>query len=458
MDKVELEKVFENNRQRFLDEWTEFLRFESISTDPAYNKNCLECAAWLSDHLKKIGMESKLLETPSKPVVFAEFKGKPGRPVISFYGHYDVQPADPLEKWQSKPFEPELRDGRMYARGAQDNKGQVFYLLKAVETLIAQNSLECTLKVFIEGEEESGSGGISAKLEDWKDLLKSDVFMVCDTGCIEPNLPTITMGLRGIVMLTAKLKGPRHDLHSGVHGGVIKNPATEIARLVASLHREDGSIAVPGFYDSVLPIEAEDRKLANMATIEDAKYEAMVGVPPLGGEKNVSFAERRGFRPALEINGIAGGYSGAGTKTIIPSEAIAKISARLAADQDPAESLQQIIDHLKSKAPAGLNLEISETEIGGKAVRLSANSPVIRQAAEALRQIVDRDPVFMWEGASIPVVSSLAAVSGAEPLLVGFGWEEDNIHSPNESFSVEQLRQGFLYAGLLLSAFSAESN
>jgi len=455
MDKVGLDKIFEENQERYLEEWKEFLSFESISTDPAYKQNCLDCAEWLSRHLSKIGMESRLLETPTMPVVFAEYKGSPGKPVISFYGHYDVQPADPLDKWKSKPFEPELRDGRMYARGAEDNKGQLFYFFKAVETLIANNSLDCTLRIFIEGEEECGSAGISARLQDWGDMLKSDVLMVCDTGCIQPGIPTITMGLRGIIMLMVKLTGPRHDLHSGVHGGVIKNPATEIARLVASFHNEDGSIAVPGFYDSVLPIDPEDRKLANVASFDDATYEAMVGAPPMGGEKEVSFAERRGFRPALEINGIAGGYSGAGSKTIIPSEAIAKVSARLAANQDPAESLQQLIDHIKSNAPAGLSLEISEAEVGGGAVRVSAKSEAIKKAASVLRQIVDRDPVFMWEGASIPIIASLVEASGAEPLLIGFGWEEDNIHSPNESFSIEQFKQGFLYAGLLLSSYSS---
>lgn len=451
MNLSQLTEFFSRNESRFLAEWGEFLAFKSVSTDPAHDADCVRCAEWLVGHLATIGMQSRLLPTATKPVVYAEFVGNPGAPTVLFYGHYDVQPVDPVEQWESPPFEATLRNGRLYARGAEDNKGQLFYVVKALEALIASKSLECSVRIFLEGEEESGSDGIAGAMRAWPEL-KGDVLMVCDTGTPKPGTVAITMGLRGIVKLTARLKGPRKDLHSGAHGGVAPNPATQMARLVATLHDERGRIAVAGYYDEVRPIPPEDRELANIELLSPEQYEAMVGAPPVGGETEYTFAERRGFRPTIEINGIHSGYDGPGSKTIIPSSAMVKITSRIVGGQDPERCLKLIIDHLQRHTPPGVTLEISEAGVGGPALLLSSSSPLMKLAREVIESFTDQPIVCIWEGGSIPIVSELAAISGAEPLLIGFATEEDNIHAPNESFSIAQFRDGFLYAASMLRA------
>ncbi len=450
MIKADFEKIFQSEQERFVQGWKEFLSFESVSTDQSYSKSCLECAEWLVNELSGLGMNSELWATEGKPVVYAEHLHSESAPTLLYYGHYDVQPVDPLELWRSEPFKPEIRDGRMFARGAEDNKGQTFYVLKAIETLIKLGQLKCNLKLLIEGEEESSSIGISRALAKWKEKLKADVLMVCDTGMFPPGVPTITMGLRGIIFLTAQLFGARHDLHSGIHGGVAPNPATELARLIATLHNPDGSIAVAGYYEGIKAVSAEDLKLANTFPFPPEMYMRMVGVEPCGGEHLRGAIERRGFRPTIEVNGIASGYSGEGTKTIIPSKALVKITSRLVSAQDPAKCLELLKVHLRKHAPKGLTLEISEDGVGGPAVLADSKSAWVGKAVSILKQLGDGNVSHVWEGASIPIVAELANVSGAEPVLVGFGSEEDNIHAPNESFSIEQFRKGFLYAGLFI--------
>jgi acetylornithine deacetylase/succinyl-diaminopimelate desuccinylase-like protein len=451
MNVAQLSTTFAQHESRFIAEWGELLAFQSVSTDPTYDGDCVRCAEWLVRHLTAIGLRSRLLSTSSKPVVFAEHIGRPGAPTVLFYGHYDVQPVDPVELWTSPPFQATLRNGRLYARGAEDNKGQLFYVIKAIESLIAAQSLDCTVRIFLEGEEESGSDGIAGAMRSWPEL-KGDVLMVCDTGTPKPGTVAITMGLRGIVKLTARLTGPTKDLHSGVHGGIAPNPATQMARLVASLHDERGRIAVAGYYDGVAPIAPEDKELANIELFTPAQYVGMVGVPPVGGETDYTLAERRGFRPTIEINGIHSGYDGPGSKTIIPSSAMVKITSRIVGGQEPERCLGLLVDHLKRHTPAGLTLEISEEGVGGPALLLSSRSPLIQKAREVIASITDQPVVCIWEGASIPIVAELAAVSGAEPLLVGFATEEDNIHAPNESFSIAQFRDGYLYAAAMLQA------
>ena len=452
MDRRALEQHFDANVRRYLDEWQEFLRFPTVSADPARHQDCLDCAHWLTRHLAAMGLDAKLLETPSKPVVYAEHKGRPGKPRVLFYGHYDVQPADPLDQWTSPPFEPAERDGRIYARGAEDNKGQVMFVLKALETLIHAASLELNVKVVLEGEEESGSRGMAGRLPKWRRLLRSDVLMVCDTGMAQSGAPTIIMGLRGVIWLTATLRGAHHDLHSGVHGGAAPNAAQEMARLLASLHRADGSIAVEGYYDDVPDITARERALAAEAGFDPAAYERETGVPPVAGEPGLPPELRIGFRPTVELNGVHSGYGGAGGKTVIPAEAVAKISSRLVAGQDPARCMDALVRHLERHAPRGLKLEISEKSLSGPGLKLNPDSPLSAKARAVLGQLSDKPVVFLWEGASIPVVAALARESGAEPLLVGFGMDEDRIHAPNESFPLERFKLGYLYAGLLLSS------
>ena len=451
MNVTQLQSAFDSHQDRFIREWQEFLRFPSVSTNPDKAADCAACARWLAAHLEPMGFTTRLIPTASHPLVFAERPGKPGYPTVLFYGHYDVQPEDPVDLWKTPPFEPTLVNGRMYARGAQDNKGQLFAAIKAIETLVRSGSLNCTLKLLIEGDEETGQMPIVPVLQREKAALKADIVMAADTSAVSSGAPTITMGLRGIIHLTAVLSGPDHDLHSGVHGGRIPNPANALCRMVASLHQPDGRVAVPGFYDGVREPTAEERKLANAETLDPAWYKSVTGVLPVGGEQQYTPVERSGFRPAIDLNGIHSGYGGAGSKTIIAARAMAKISARLVPGQEPGVILKAIIDHLQQQVPAGLTLEITEQGIGGSAVRVDLASPAVTVARSVLGEISPLPTAFLWEGASIPILSHLPRLAGGDALLVGFGSEEDNIHAPNESYSLAQFRMGFLYTGLFLS-------
>jgi acetylornithine deacetylase/succinyl-diaminopimelate desuccinylase-like protein len=451
MNKTELAQVFDRERNRFLDEWRVLLSFASISADSAYANDCRACAAWLVDHLAAIGFKPQVIPTSSHPLVYAERPGKPGHPVVLFYGHYDVQPVDPLDQWTTPPFAPDLRDGRMFARGAQDNKGQVFATLKALETLIRHDALDCTVKLIIEGDEESGSLVALNMLSAKRDMLRADIVMAADSNMAASGVPTITMGLRGIVTLTATLRGPSHDLHSGMHGGRAPNPATAMARLLATLHDDEGRVAVEGFYDDVREPSREERALAHVPAFDPARYRAETGVDPVGGEQPFTPVERTAFRPALDVNGIHSGYGGQGMKTIIPASALAKISARLVPNQDPERTLAAIERHLRKHVPAGLHLEISDHGIGGPAFRADLKSKAIGTARAVLDEMSHGRTAFLWEGASVPVAAKLPELSGGEPVLVGFGSEEDRIHAPNESYSLEQFQDGFIYTAMFLS-------
>jgi acetylornithine deacetylase/succinyl-diaminopimelate desuccinylase-like protein len=451
MNRVELENLFAEKRDEFIDGWERFLEFPSISADPQHAADCRNCAEWLGAHIKAVGFEVSIKETgDGPPVVFGERPGNSDKPVVLFYGHYDVQPVDPLEEWNTPPFEPTLRDGRLYARGAEDNKGQVFYTIKAIESLIAAEVDLPTIKVIIEGEEEYGSGGISRALDEWCDMLRADVLLVHDTGTASSGAPTITMGLRGIAHLSAELEAANHDLHSGLHGGLAPNPAQGIAAMVAGLFNSDGSVAVAGFYDGVLPPNDIEKKLAESEPFDEEEYRRLVGTEARGGQQGVAAVERVGFLPSLDINGIHSGYGGDGMKTVIASKAIAKISMRLVPNQNPARVLAAVRDHLRASVPAGMRLRITDYGVGGPGFRLDPESEIARKAHGALEELDQGDVVFLWSGASIPIVTALAEASGATPLLVGFGHEDDHIHAPNESFSLEQFRSGFIYSALLL--------
>lgn len=444
--------AFDRNRETILDQWMELLAFPSISTDPAHHRDCVACAEWLVRHLRENGFaDARLLPTPGNPVVFAERKGKPGKPVVLFYGHYDVQPVDPLNAWHNPPFAPTLVNGRMRARGAQDNKGQHFYALKAMEALIAAGRLDATVKVLIEGEEECGSHGISAAMGAWRDQLAADLLLVTDIGMDGPRIPTITLSLRGLIHLTVEISGPLRDLHSGTHGGVAPNPAIALARMIASLHSAHGDIAVRGFYDGVQAPSQAELALIRFIPFDPDAYRKATGVPPSGGERALPVPERLGLRPSLEVNGMRSGFDGAGVKTIIPATARAKFTARLAAGQNPAACLAALEAHLHAQVPDGLKLTIVEKGVGGSGFRLNPESAWVSRATEVLQNIYGVAPVRRWEGASIPVIAELARVSGAEPLLVGFGLEEDAIHAPNESFALEQFRNGYRYVAELLA-------
>lgn len=449
-DSDELSTYFSEHRERVFKEFRTWLAHRSISTDAQHEQDCRACAEWTKGLLSRIGLQAKLLETGRKPVVYGTLKGPPGAPHILYYGHYDVQPVDPEGDWETPPFAPNERDGRIYARGASDNKGQTMYFLMALERLISLGQLRAGVTVILEGEEECGSEGLSAKLTEWSDLLKADVLMVCDTGALAPGVPFITMGLRGLVSMEFTLGGIHHDLHSGALGGVVRNPATEMARLIASFHNPDGSIAVKGYYDQVRTFSAEDRALANAPWPPAEVFRGMVGVDALGGESGFPPAERRGMRPTIEVNGLYSGYQGPGEKTIIPSIATCKITSRLVSDQDPERCLGLLEAHVKEHAPQGLELSIVSRHVGGRAVALSSNNRLIARARRVLDSLGPTPTQFTWEGGSIPVVERLSEVSGATPLLVGFALESDRAHAPNESFAIGQFELGFRYASLML--------
>jgi len=445
---------FERNRDAILADWFELLRIPTIGTDRLRLRDCAHGAAWLKKYLRALGFESEICLTSGQPVLLAERAGKPGAPIVLFYGHYDVQPADPLELWKTPPFEPQLCDGRVYARGASDNKGQILAVFQGIKALIEAGVKLPTIKLVLDGEEESGSSGLLENVNKWRQRLQADVMMVADVSMHPSGRPAIVVGLRGIQHLTVTLRGPSGDLHSGVHGGVAPNPAAGMARLLASLHDDQGRIAVPGFLDRVAPATTQERELANAIPFDEADYQRTTGVAPLGGEKSLPAWERTGFRPTIEVNGIHSGYGGPGSKTVLPSEAVAKLSVRLCPGQVPRECMDQIQAHLRAHCPVGLTLVFSEVNIGAPALRVPVSSPMVRLAEDVLKQMDPRGPVFIWEGASIPVLGALRDASGAAPLLVGFASEADTIHAPNESFGLDQFQLDMIYASLMLDAIA----
>ena len=455
MNLKSLEQAFSARQPELLADWAAFLRFPSISAVPAHQQDCVDCAGWLVDRLARHVFSAELVKTRTKPFVFAERRGKASSPTVLIYGHYDVQPVDPLGAWTTPPFEPAWRGDRLFARGAQDNKGQVFYTLAAIESLIAAQALDVNLKVLIEGEEEYSSTGLAESLDAWKDRLQADILMVHDTCTVQSGAPTIIMGLRGIVDISARLTGADHDLHSGVHGGLAPNAAQGMAQLVASLFEAGGRVAVPGFYDAVAPATERDMQLASTVPFDPAAYRQQTGTSPDGGMRDLPPCVRVGFLPSLDINGLHAGYGGSGMKTIIPSEAILKLTARLVPDQDPMAVLEALSAHLVLHTPPGMRLVLEERRVGGPGFRLDSTAAHVKKAQAVLSEVDPGRPVaFLWEGASIPIVARLAKVSKAAPLLVGFGNEADRIHAPDESFSLAQFKSGFLYVGLMLQQFS----
>lgn len=442
---------FDKKWDNYFTEYKKFLTFKSISSSSDYDHDSKACALWLKEYVEKMGFSAQLIETPTLPLVFAEFDSKkPGKTVL-YYGHYDVQPAEPIELWLTDPFDPVEKDGKVFARGAQDNKGQTMYVLQAIRSLIEEGKISGTIKLLIEGEEESGSRSLIPTLPKIKERLKADCLLVCDTGTMDEHKGAMTLGLRGIVHLEIMLTGANKDLHSGVHGGVAPNPALAISRLITSLHDENGRVTVPNFYDGVSEPNPIDLNKANLFPLTESLYQHMTGVLPTGGEKNRGLIERRGFRPTIEVNGITSGHQGEGSKTIIPSRASVKLSMRLVAGQDPATILHSVIDFLRMKTPLGLKFEVVEQMASGKALLVSGENEWARKAEKALQYVTSQDPLYIWEGASIPILTSLAEASESVPVLVGFGLEEDNIHAPNESFKISQYKKGFMFVRAFFS-------
>ena len=420
----------------------EFLRFQSVSADRAYRAQVIECANWLEARFRKMGLSAQRFSTLGNPVIVACNERKPGRKTLLIYGHYDVQPPDPLDLWNSPPFEPVVKGGKIFGRGSTDNKGQILAHILGIESALAENhDLPLNLIVLVEGEEEIGSPNLESFLRENKSVLQADVVAVSDTGMVAPGVPTFTYGLRGILCFEIRLRGPAMDLHSGIFGGSVANPATELSRILAKLHDDDRRITIKGFYDKVLPVEDWERKLWSSLPYTERGWLETTGSPALSGEKGFSFLERVWARPTAELNGLTGGYQGEGPKTIIPSTAMAKISFRLVPGQEPFELKTAIIDFLKQLCPKSVEMEIiSQHE--GKPYLVKPDSEFGRAAQEALRRTFDKPIAFIREGGSIPITQSFKEILGIDTLLLGLALPDARAHSPNENFPIENYQAG----------------
>jgi acetylornithine deacetylase/succinyl-diaminopimelate desuccinylase-like protein len=430
-------------RQNYLEEYYSFLRFPSVSTDDRYKEKLEECANWLVKKLTSIGLETQLVPTGGHPIVWARNKHQPGRRTVLIYGHYDVQPPDPLDLWDSPPFEPVLKDGYVFARGATDNKGQILSHIIGIQEMIEQTGdLPVNLHLVIEGEEEIGSAHLGNFLEQNREALKSDVAVISDTGMIAPRTPTLSYALRGVTAMEIKVTGPKMDLHSGIYGGAVANPITALAQLLATLHDREGRVAIPGFYDRVKPLEKWEREAWHKLPVDGDKLVLKeTGVPELFGEAGYDSVERIWARPTAEINGIGGGYQGQGTKTVIPSHAFAKLTFRLVPEQRGDEILELAKTHLRKNLPRGVTLEITSGH-SGPWYLTDPHSPLGEAAQRALRKAFDRDVALIREGGSIPIVSEFRGILGIETLLLGLALPDCRAHSPNENFPLENFEGG----------------
>ena len=430
-------------RDNYLEEYYSFLRFPSVSTDDRHKENLVECANWLVNKLNRIGLQAQLVPTKRHPIVWARNEHKTGRPTVLIYGHYDVQPPDPLELWDSPPFEPVLKNGYVFARGATDNKGQILsHILGIQETIEEHRELPVNLHLVIEGEEEIGSGNLGPFLSANRDALKCDVAVISDTGMIARGIPTLSYGLRGVTSLEVKVAGPKMDLHSGVFGVAVANPITALAQLLATLHDREGRVAIAGFYDRVKPLEKWEREAWRKLPIDgDKLISEETGVPELFGETGYNSAERIWARPTAEINGIGGGYQGQGTKTVIASHAFAKLTFRLVPDQRGEEILKLAKTHFKKNLPKGVTMEITMGHTGPWYLT-DPHDGWGEAAQRALRKAFNHEAALIREGGSIPIVSEFRGILGVETLLMGLALPDCRAHSPNENFSLENFEGG----------------
>jgi len=430
-------------RENHLEDYFSFLRFPSVSTDNQFASNVRECAQWVSQKLAAIGLESKVVPTAGHPIVWARNEHRPGRRTVLIYGHYDVQPPDPLELWDSPPFEPVLKEGYVFARGATDNKGQILsHILGIQETMEQDHDLPVNLHLVIEGEEEIGSANLGPFLSQNHAALKSDVAVVSDTGMIARGVPTLSYGLRGVTALEIKVTGPKMDLHSGVFGGAVANPIAALAQLLATLHDREGRVAIAGFYDHVKPLENWEREAWRKLPVDGEKLVLKeTGVPELFGEAGYNSLERIWARPTAEINGIGGGYQGKGTKTVIASHAMAKLTFRLVPEQEGDEILKLAKKHLREHRPKGITLEITDGH-SGPWYLTDPHSAIGEAAQRALRKAFDANVALIREGGSIPIVSQFRSILGIETLLMGLALADCRAHSPNENFPLENLEGG----------------
>lgn len=422
------------NRERFLNDLIEALKIPSISTDAAYKQETRRAAEWMADYLRKLGMENVEVmptENDGHPVVYGEYLKKPGAPTVLIYGHYDVQPPDPLELWESGPFDPQVRGERLFARGSSDMKGQVLATFHALEAVMRAGELPVNVKFLLEGEEEIGSKNLEAFLKKHAEKFKADVSLNPDAGMMGADMPTITYGLRGLAYMEVHVWGPKADLHSGLYGGVVHNPAQALAELIAKMHDEKGRVTLPGFYDKVRPISEQERAAFARLPNNDQHYLEETGVPALWGEEGYIAAERTGARPTLEINGLLSGWTGPGSKTVLPAKAMAKISCRLVPDQDHNEVVEQMKRFMEMNAPKTIHWEVKKLTGSPHAIA-DLNNPGVKAMNDAMEAAWGVRPFYRREGGSIGAVAMLQQICGVESVLVGMGLPSDNVHSPNE--------------------------
>lgn len=430
------------NKERFLEELLDLLRIPSVSADSKYKADVARCADAVKENLLKAGCDkAEICPTEGHPIVYGEKMIDPSKPTVLVYGHYDVQPADPLELWHSGPFEPVIKDGKIYARGACDDKGQMFMHVKALEVMNATGTLACNVKFMIEGEEEVGSSNLGKFLESNKEKLKADIVLVSDTSMISMEHPSIETGLRGLAYMEVEVTGPNRDLHSGVYGGAVHNPINALAKMIASLHDENNHITIPGFYDKVENLTEAERKALNAAPFDLKEYTEELGVGEEWGEKGYTTLERTGVRPTLDVNGIWGGYTGEGAKTVLPSKAFAKISMRLVPGQNSDEISELFAKHFESIAPKSVKVKVTAHH-GGEPVVTPTDSVAYKAASEAIKTAFGKDPIPTRGGGSIPIIALFEKILGLKTVLMGFGLDNDNIHSPNEKYDVANFYKG----------------
>ena len=439
----QVKQYIEANKDRFLSELFEVLRIPSISAQPSLHKeDMVRCAEHLAAALVKSGADrAEVMPTAGNPVVYAEKIIDPKAKTVLVYGHYDVMPVEPLEEWRTDPFEPVVKDGRIWGRGADDDKGQLFMHAKAFEAMCATGTLPCNVKFMLEGEEEIGSGSLYDFCRQNKKLLKADVILVSDTSMIGMDTPSITCGLRGLTYMEVKVTGPNKDLHSGLFGGAVANPANVLARLIASLVDENGHVTIPGFYDDVRELTPAERKAFNKAPFCLRQYKKALDLGDVEGEAGYTTIERTGVRPSLDVNGIWGGYIGEGTKTVIPSTASAMISMRLVPNQDWKKIAKLFEKHFKAIAPKSVKVEVRSLH-GGMPYVSPTDLPAYRAAEKAMQDSFGKKPLPFYSGGSIPVISGFESILGLKSILIGFGLSEDAIHSPNESYGLDQFYKG----------------
>jgi acetylornithine deacetylase/succinyl-diaminopimelate desuccinylase-like protein len=443
------------NRERYVEELKDFLRIPSISTLAANKSDMITAAEFVANKLREAGMENvKIIETKGHPLVYADWLHASGKPTVLVYGHYDVQPVDPINLWESPPFEPTIKDGKIYARGATDDKGQMYMHIKSVEAYFKTvGKLPLNVKFIIEGEEEIGSGNLEDFVNKNQELLKCDSVLISDTSLYGPNIPTLTYGLRGLCYMEVVVTGPNRDLHSGTFGGGVDNPINVLAEMISRLKDNNGKIKIPGFYDDVVNLTKKERENFKKLPFSEKQYAKALGVKDLKGEKGYTTLERVWARPTLDCNGIFGGFTGEGAKTVLPSKATAKISMRLVPDQDPKKIAKLFKSYLNKIAPKTVKVEISDLH-GAYPIATSLDDKVTLAAAAALTKVFGKRTVFMREGGSIPIVVTFAKKLKASPVLMGMGLNTENLHSPNEHFNLNHFQLGILSSAYFLDEYS----